>query len=56
MGSGNVEAGGGAHMPYLGWVLARRRPAGRSQRIATGATGLPVAPVNGSGVADSRNA
>lgn len=34
-------------------LVQRTRPA---YRIATGATGAPVAPVKGSGVADSRNA
>lgn len=50
-------------VPCSGRAAARRQPTYRGVRLpdgpystATGATGVPVAPTNGSGIADSRNA
>lgn len=44
-----------ATVAATGPVVVQTAPFG-AQRTATGATGVPVAPVNGSGIAQSRNA
>ncbi|GHE38620.1 hypothetical protein GCM10017771_57300 [Streptomyces capitiformicae] len=59
---GYAEAGWRRAVPCSGRAVARRQPTqeggrlGEVQRMATGATGVPVPPTNGSGIADSRNA